>query len=119
MWPLTIRSRVYRHHAFTDAFAKNIAAFVKERTVMKISDARTLREIAGDIEDDWLNINNGGARNALDCMKTMGAIEAPYFYDRNGYAVVVSFLGNAHGWRGPVARRVKKELRTMCGHPRP
>lgn len=86
---------------------------------MEVFNQRTLREIAGEIEADWFVINNQGARKALDCMKTMGVIEAPSFGDPNGYAVVGSFLAHAIGWRGPVARRVKKELRRMCGHPRP
>jgi hypothetical protein len=84
-----------------------------------MSAQRTLREIAREIEADWLVINNQAARKALDYMKTMGAIEAPFAADPNGYAVVGSFLTHAIGWKGKVARRVKKELRTMCGHPRP
>jgi hypothetical protein len=80
---------------------------------------RTLREIADEIEADWLVINNQAAKQALDQMKTMGAIEAPFGADPNGYAVVGSFLTHAIGWKGNVARRIKKELRKMCGHPRP
>ena len=48
---------------------------------------RTLREIAGEIEADWRVINNQAARKALDYMKTMGAIEAPFAVDPDGYAV--------------------------------
>jgi hypothetical protein len=80
---------------------------------------RTLREIADEVEADWRVINNQAARTALDYMKTMGAIEAPFAVDPDGYAVVGSFLTHAIGWRGEVARRVKKELSRMCGHPRP
>jgi hypothetical protein len=88
---------------------------------MGTSKKRTLREIAGEIEADpnWSDTNNQAARHALDYMKNMGAIEAPFGADPNGYAVVGSFLTNAIGWKGEVARRVKKELREMCGHPRP
>jgi hypothetical protein len=84
-----------------------------------MSTQRTLQEVAGEIETDWLVINNQAARQALNYMKTMSAIEAPFAADPNGYAVVGSFLTHAIGWKGEVARRVKKELRMMCGHPRP
>ena len=80
---------------------------------------RTLREIAAEIQADWTVINNAGASDALECMKKMGAITEPFGADPNGYSVVGAFFGNSIGWRGPVARRVKKELRQMCGHPRP
>lgn len=80
---------------------------------------RTLREIAAEIDANWPVINNGAASKALGFMRTMGFITDPFHADPNGYAVVGSFLGNAIGWRGPVARRVKTELREMCGHPRP
>jgi hypothetical protein len=56
------------------AFVMTLA--VKGRIVMEVSNQRTLREIAREIEANWLNINNQGAKKALDCMKTMGAIEA-------------------------------------------
>lgn len=80
---------------------------------------RTIREIAAEVEADWLVINNLAARKALDCMKTMGFIDSPFGADPHGYAVVGSFLCHANGWTGQVARRVKKELRELCGHPRP
>lgn len=80
---------------------------------------RKLREIAEEILADWPVINNAGARDALDCMKKMGAITDRFGADPDGYAVVGAFLSNASGWRGDVARRIKKELRQLCGHPRP
>lgn len=81
---------------------------------------RPLRDIAVEIATDWREIKHAGAREALECMKTMGDITEPFYADPNGYSVVAAFLSGAdHGWRGPVADRVKKELRTMCAHPRP
>ncbi|MCK9516227.1 MAG: hypothetical protein M0Q87_09335 [Ottowia sp.] len=80
---------------------------------------RTLREIAREIRADWHVINNGGAREALECMEKMGNITDRFGADPNGYSVVGAFLGNSIGWRGETARRIKKELRAMCGHPRP
>jgi hypothetical protein len=73
---------------------------------METFQKRALREIAGEIEADWLVINNQAAKHALDYMKMMASIESPFAADPNG-------------WKGDVARRVKKELRAMCGHPRP
>lgn len=86
---------------------------------MTISTTRPLRDIAAEIEADWQPVNNGAAKQALEYMKTMGQVEAPFHADPNGYGVVASFLLHAIGWKGDVARRVKKELRMMCGHPRP
>jgi hypothetical protein len=84
-----------------------------------IGKSRTLRDIAAEIQSDWPVINNHAAKQALDQMKSMGSIEAPFHRDPNGYAVVGVFLENARGWQGKVAKRVKSELRAMCGHPKP
>jgi hypothetical protein len=86
---------------------------------MKTLKYRALQAIAREIESDWPVINNQAAREALDHMKNMGSIEAPFYHDPNGHGVVGSFLEHARGWKGPTARRVKSELRAMCGHPRP
>lgn len=80
---------------------------------------RALHEIAKEIRADWQTINNGGAREALECMEKMGDIAERSGGSSNGYSVVSEFLTNSMGWRGETARRVKKELRKMCGHPRP
>ena len=77
---------------------------------------RTLRVIANEIEADWKVINNAAAREAIMDMKSMGAITAD---PPDGYEVVGAFIDNSMGWRGEIARRIKKELRQMCGHPRP
>jgi hypothetical protein len=69
---------------------------------------RTLKEIAAEIQADWTVINNAGARDALKCRKEMGLITERFGADPNGYSVVGAFLGNSIGWRGPVARGVKK-----------
>jgi len=85
---------------------------------MEGSNKRTLREITDEIDADWVGMKNRGARKAFECMKAMDSVEAPFEARPNGYAVVRSFLLNSVGWRGPVARRVKQELRGMCGLPR-
>ena len=80
---------------------------------------RTLSEIAAEIHLDWPIINNSAAREAPDCMKSMGTITERFGADPNGYSVVAVFLGNSIGWRGARARSIKRELRQMSGHPRP
>jgi hypothetical protein len=80
---------------------------------------RALYEIAQEITTDWKVINNGAAREALKAMKTMGAITDRFGADPNGYSVVGTFLTHCKGWQGPVAHRLKRELRQMSGHPRP
>jgi len=79
---------------------------------------RTLREIAFEVEADWRNITNSGAQTALHQMKEISDIGAQYGHDSTGHSVVGSFLTHAIGWRGEVARRIKKELRAMCGQRR-
>ena len=79
---------------------------------------RTLRAIAKEIRSDWRVINNAAARDALKCMDEMGQITEPFVTDPNGYSVVGAFLTHSVGWRGETARRIKKELRTMCGRPK-
>jgi hypothetical protein len=79
---------------------------------------RTLKVIASEIQKDWPVINNAGARDALECMKKMGVVTAQFGADPNGYGVIGAFLTNAIGWRGEVARRIKKELRSICGQKR-
>jgi hypothetical protein len=86
---------------------------------MTMLNHRPLNEIAAEIETDWRVINNQAARHALDYMKMIGSVDAPFGASPNGYEVVGSFLAHAIGWKGDVARRVKKELREMCGHPKP
>jgi len=79
---------------------------------------RTLREIALDIASDWKVIKNAGARDALACMKEMGKVTERFGADPNGYSIIGTFLSSSVGWRGEVARRIKRELREMSGHPR-
>lgn len=57
---------------------------------------------------DWQTINNGGARETLECMEKMGDIAERSDGSSNGYSVVSEFLPNSMGWRGEAARRVKK-----------
>lgn len=75
---------------------------------------RTLCEISKEITSDWEAINNEGAREALKHMKNIGLVSDGYGPDKTGgYSIIGLFLLNSVGWKGVVAKRVKKELRDM------
>jgi len=75
---------------------------------------RKLSEIAVDVRANWPSITNHAAKSDLVEMASMGFVTEPYYLDRTGHGVVGSFLDNSRGWQGPVARRIKAELRAMC-----
>jgi hypothetical protein len=72
---------------------------------------RSLRVIAREITADWTKVNYG-AVPYLDAMRSLDKITDRYYAD-SADSVVRYFLGNAQGWRGETARRVKAELRAM------
>jgi hypothetical protein len=73
---------------------------------------RTLRVIAAEIQKDWGAKVNYGAKPYLEAMKELDLISDQYYLD-TASSIVMYFLGNAQGWRGDTARRVKKELNQM------
>ena len=77
------------------------------------TQVRALSVIANEIRKDWKNVSPY-ARPYLDAMATLGSIEENYMWD-SGKSVVLYFLSNATTWRGEVAKRIKKELKMMCG----
>lgn len=72
---------------------------------------RPLYEIAADIREDWTRPYFGAVPyiEALDCLDT---VDGRYIYE-DGRTIVLYFLANAGSWRGPVARRIKAELKWM------
>lgn len=72
---------------------------------------RTLSEIANEIRADWKN-PYFGAVPYLRAMASLGTVKDDYGAD-SGREMVMYFLANANAWRGPVARRVKAELKGM------
>jgi len=74
------------------------------------------RAYAVEIMDDW-----GGAKNGVHYTAAPYLREMCTFHSWSGYAgayddpysVTRYFLSNASTWRGPVARRIKKELREI------
>lgn len=73
---------------------------------------RPLSEIATEISNDWTKVYFG-AVPYLDAMQTLNSIEDDYIHE-SGKSIVLYFLANAGTWRGETARRIKKELNTMC-----
>jgi hypothetical protein len=78
------------------------------------SSPRPLHEIAREIRRDWGPKVYFGARPYLDAMGSLGTVNDTYGAD-SARTIVAYFLGNAAGWRGDTARRVKAELKSMVG----
>ena len=73
---------------------------------------RPLNQIAQEIVKDWNKVYFG-AQPYLSAMLTLNGIDEHYYQD-TAQSIVLYFLANAGTWRGETARRVKKELNTMC-----
>ncbi len=72
---------------------------------------RPLYRIASEIALDWPPIWYGAVPYHL-AMRSLGDISENYGAD-SGKSIVRYFLSNAATWRGPVARRIKLELKDM------
>lgn len=81
-------------------------------TIITIYDTRSLSAIAEEINRDWKKVYFG-AVPYLRAMLQLDSIHDNYGND-DAKGIVMYFLGNAAAWRGPVARRIKGELKAMC-----
>jgi len=72
---------------------------------------RAISSIAEDILADWKNINYA-AQPYANAMLYLNHVNDKYIAE-SGRDVVLHFLSNAGTWRGPVARRIKKELKII------
>ena len=72
---------------------------------------RPLSNIAHDIRRDWANVNYA-AKPYLSAMFELDQITDQYMYD-SASSVVRYFLANAATWRGPVAKVIKAELKSL------
>lgn len=72
---------------------------------------RTISSIARDIQADWKKINYAAAPY-LHAMLTIHGTSGNYYQD-SAESVIRYFLANAGTWRGPVAKAIKAELRSM------
>ncbi|HEX5093743.1 MAG TPA: hypothetical protein VFV84_13735 [Burkholderiales bacterium] len=71
-----------------------------------------LSGLAGIIRRDWTR-PYFGAVPYLDALATLRTVADAYGCD-DGRSIVLYFLANANGWRGPVARAVKAELKARA-----
>lgn len=72
---------------------------------------RLIHEIARDIRLHWANVYYG-AEPYLAAMETIYRISDRYGQD-SASSIVTYFLGNAGGFRGEHARRLKAELKAL------
>ena len=81
-------------------------------------DHRPLSTIAREIRADWRPVYYAAAPY-LGAMLDLRDLKDGYGSD-SAQSVVLYFLSNASSWRGPVAKRVKAELKDMLranGYP--
>lgn len=76
-----------------------------------VTESRSLSTIARDIRRDWRNVNFAAAPY-LDAMGSLDKVTDSYGMD-SAKSIVLYFLSNASGWRGPVAKSVKAELKRL------
>jgi hypothetical protein len=72
---------------------------------------RSLSEIAAEITADWTALH-GAAQPHIDAMSELRSANDRYAFE-TGSDVIQGFLINAQTWKGPVARRVKLELKVI------
>jgi hypothetical protein len=72
---------------------------------------RALSVIAAEIKKDWAKVPIN-AEPYLRAMKDLNDVEEKFGHD-SGKDIVRRFLCNASLWKGPVARRVKRELKEL------
>lgn len=73
---------------------------------------RPLYVIAADISKNWPKVNFA-AVPYLDAMYRVEHITDNFGHD-SAKSIVLYFLSNAGSWRGPEAKRIKAELKTMA-----
>jgi hypothetical protein len=93
------------------AIAEQENDMVRQEACRKDLNRRSLRTIAREISADWCPISIS-AVPYLQAMRTMDSVRDDYGAD-SGQSIVLYFLGNAKGWRGETARRIKAELKGM------
>ena len=72
---------------------------------------RPLSAIAVEISRSWPRVSFN-AQPYLDAMMELDTLDDQYGAD-DAASIVLYFLSNAGGWRGPEARRIKAELKAM------
>lgn len=78
---------------------------------------RPIREIASEIRRDWKTQGKGvnpAAKPYLEAMDCLNLVSDKYGLD-SGEGILLRFLCNAGTWRGETAKRIKAELKAICG----
>jgi hypothetical protein len=75
--------------------------------------SRPLYTIAGEIRAEWQKVYFG-AVPYLEAMECLTSIDQKYGCD-DAKSIVLYFLSNASSFRGDAAKRIKIELKAMCG----
>jgi hypothetical protein len=78
------------------------------------TEVRPLHVIAREIRKDWGAKVYFGAVPYLQAMRYLDKVSDNYGSD-SAKMIVLYFLSNASSWRGETAKRVKIELKKMCG----
>jgi hypothetical protein len=85
---------------------------------MNTNQTRPLHVIANEIRKDWNATSKSGvyfgAKPYLSAMESLNSVNDNYGMD-SGKSIVLYFLANANTWKGETAKRIKKELKTLCG----
>lgn len=77
---------------------------------------RALNAIAAEIQRDWGTRMNGAAAPYVEGLSELRTPRDRWGVE-SGADAVQGFLNNAQTWRGPVARRIKAELKEMLQNP--
>ena len=74
---------------------------------------RDICEIAEEIKADWTKPHFAAMPylNAMDSLFTIN----DYYYCDSAREIILRFLANARTWRGPIAQKIKKELKAIAG----
>jgi len=78
---------------------------------MELKSARPVSVIAAEIRSDWKKVSFS-AMPYLESMEEINSISDRYGAE-DAKTIVLYFLSNATSWQGPVARRIKAELKNM------
>lgn len=80
---------------------------------MTATNVRPIHVIAREIRNEWKNVYFG-AVPYLAAMSNLSGINDNYLND-SAKSVIIYFLGNASGFRGPKAKELKAELKKIAG----
>jgi hypothetical protein len=74
---------------------------------------RTISTIAREIQRYWIDVNYA-AKPYLEAMYYLNTVQDKYGLE-SAKSVILYFLSNASTFRGDHARRLKAELKGLCG----